>query len=45
MATLKGKAEHTSIVKRTKQGGAKPKTSTMSKTQKRSFKRYRGQGR
>ena len=45
MATLKGKGEHTPVVKRTRQGGQKPKTSTMSKTQKRSYKSYRGQGR
>jgi hypothetical protein len=32
------------IVKRTSQGGSRPKTSTMTKTQRRSFKRYRGQG-
>jgi hypothetical protein len=35
---------HTSLVKRTKQGG-KAKTSSMTKTQKRTHKRYRGQGR
>ena len=45
MATLKGKSDHTPVVKRTSQGGARPKTSTMSKTQKRSYKCYRGQGR
>jgi hypothetical protein len=32
-----------SVVKRTSQGG-KVKTSTLNKTQKRSFKKYRGQG-
>jgi hypothetical protein len=32
-----------SVVKRTCQGG-KVKTSTLNKTQKRSFKKYRGQG-
>jgi hypothetical protein len=32
------------IVKRTNQGGSKPKTSSMSKTQKRAYKSYRGQG-
>lgn len=32
------------IEKRTSQGGARPKTSSMSKSQKRSFKHYRGQG-
>lgn len=45
MASLKGKGEHTPVVKRTRQGGAKPKTSSMTKTQKRSYKLYRGQGR
>lgn len=35
---------HTSIKKTTKQGG-KIKTSTMNRTEKHSFKRYRGQGR
>ncbi len=35
---------HTSVMKQTKQGG-KIKTSSMNKIEKRSFKRYRGQGR
>lgn len=30
--------------KRTSQGGLKPKTSSMNKDRKRSFKAYRGQG-
>ena len=34
-----------SVVKRTSQGGSKPKTASMSKTQKRTYKSYRGQGR
>jgi hypothetical protein len=34
---------HRSVEKRTKQGGHK-KTSSMSKTEKRSYKKYRGQG-
>ncbi len=34
----------TKVVKKTSQGG-KVKTSSMSKSQKRSFKRYNGQGR
>ena len=34
---------HTSVFKQTKQGG-KIKTSSMSKSEKGSFKRYRGQG-
>jgi len=33
-----------SVLKHTSQGGVKPKTSAMNKSQKRSFKRYRGQG-
>lgn len=32
------------VVKRTSQGGSQPKTSSMSKTQKRTYKAYRGQG-
>jgi hypothetical protein len=36
---------HTAVVKRTSQGGRKPKTSAMTKTQKRTYKAYRGQGR
>jgi|LakMenE18May11ns_1017448.scaffolds.fasta_scaffold7837321_2 hypothetical protein len=39
-----GTAAHTSVVKKTKQGG-KIKTSSLNKTEKKSFKRYRGQGR
>lgn len=41
--TTSGKA-HTSVVKTTKQGG-KIKTSTMNKSESRSHKKYRGQGR
>ncbi len=37
--------QHKSVVKRTAQGGAQPKLSTMNKIAKNSFKRYRGQGR
>lgn len=37
-------SKHNSVHKRTKQGGQK-KTSSMSKTEKRSHKSYRGQGR
>ena len=46
MAKAKGSttAAHTSIVKKTKQGG-KVKTSSMNKTEKRTYKAYRGQGR
>jgi hypothetical protein len=35
--------KQSSVVKRTSQGGI-VKTSTLNKTEKRSFKRYRGQG-
>lgn len=38
-------SKHTAVVKRTSQGGNRPKTSSMTKTKKRGFKRYRGQGR
>ena len=34
-----------SVFKRTNQGGNRPKTSSMSKVQKRNHKAYRGQGR
>jgi hypothetical protein len=34
-----------SVFKRTSQGGNRPKTSSMSKVQKRNHKAYRGQGR
>jgi hypothetical protein len=44
MAKRIGKETVKGIVKRTSQGGSRPKTSTMTKTQRRSFKRYRGQG-
>lgn len=45
MAKTKGSTgnTHTSVHKRTKQGG-KVKTSSMNKTQRRNFKAYRGQG-
>ena len=32
------------VIKRTSQGGVKPKTSAMNKDKKKSYKRYRGQG-
>lgn len=38
-------ADRKKIVKRTCQGGSQPKTASMNKTQKRTFKAYRGQGR
>ena len=37
-------AKRTTVIKRTSQGGQKPKTSAMNKSQKSSFKKYRGQG-
>ena len=37
-------AEKKTVIKRTCQGGSSPKTSTMNKTKKRAYKRYRGQG-
>jgi hypothetical protein len=45
MASKAGVSTHKSVHKRTSQGGSRPKTSTMSKTEKRTFKRNRGQGR
>jgi hypothetical protein len=39
------KAKLTSVFKRTSQGGGRPKTSAMNKSEKRSHKAYRGQGR
>jgi hypothetical protein len=41
MAQVKDKK---TVVKRTLQGGNSPKTASMNKHQKRSFKPYRGQG-
>ena len=38
------KQKHESVFKTTRQGGLRPKTSSMNKSQKRNFKRYRGQG-
>ena len=43
MATVSNNKSNT-VFKRTSQGGSRPKTSAMSKTQKQAFKRYRGQG-
>jgi hypothetical protein len=37
--------ERKSVVKRTSQGGGRPKTSGFNKTKKRNIKMYRGQGR
>ncbi len=36
---------HTPLHKRTSQGGSRAKTSSMNKSFKHSFKKYRGQGR
>ena len=44
MAKQTGVSKHNSVFKRTKQGGLK-KTASMNKSEKRSYKRYRGQGR
>lgn len=45
MATIAANGKHTPVFKRTSQGGNRPKTSNMNKSQKASFKAYRGQGR
>ena len=42
---LTGNATRTKVVKRTSQGGSKPKRATMNKTKKKGYKAYRGQGR
>jgi len=39
------KVAHEPVLKRTSQGGRKPKMQTMNKNKKASFKKYRGQGR
>lgn len=44
MAKAVGVKERKRVVKLTCQGGSKPKTSAMNKSLKRSFKKYRGQG-
>jgi len=44
MAKQGGVSKHKSVFKRTKQGGLK-KTSSMNKSERRSHKKYRGQGR
>ena len=41
---VKGKENRKSVVKRTSQGG-RVKTSSLNKTEKRGYKKYRGQGR
>jgi hypothetical protein len=45
MAKSTSGKSHTQVVKRTSQGGSKVKTSSMTKTEKKSHKKYRGQGR
>jgi hypothetical protein len=44
MASINTKGEHRQVMKRTSQGGSKPKTSAMPKAFKKGFKAYRGQG-
>ena len=44
MAKVKEQKTHKKVHKLTSQGGSKPKTSSMNKTKRRSFKFYRGQG-
>jgi len=44
MAKASGLKERKRVVKLTSQGGRNPKTSAMSKNVKRSYKKYRGQG-
>ena len=44
MAKQVGTTKHNAVFKRTKQGGLK-KTASMNKHEKRSHKKYRGQGR
>lgn len=43
MAAKNG-VDRKSVVKRTCQGGSSPKTSSMNKTLKKGYKKYRGQG-
>lgn len=44
MAKAKEQSQRKSIKKNTSQGGSKPKTSTMNKSKRKSYKTYRGQG-
>jgi hypothetical protein len=44
MAAIGTSSKKNKVIKRTSQGG-NPKTSTMSKGEKRGYKKYRGQGR
>ena len=41
---MSSNTKQTTVIKRTSQGGMNPKTSAMNKDRKRSFKKYRGQG-
>lgn len=43
--TSASKPIHESVHKRTQNGGNKPKTSSMNKSKRRSYKKSRGQGR
>ena len=43
--TTSSNKTHTTVYKRTKQGSGKVKTSSMNKTERKSYKKYRGQGR
>ena len=45
MAKTASKSSHAAVHKRTCQGGSRVKTSSMNKTKKRGYKKYRGQGR
>ena len=45
MAKTKEQSKHKKIEKLTSQGGKNPKTSSMNKHQRKSYKQYRGQGR
>jgi len=44
MSKTKEQRAHRKVEKRTAQGGNPPKTSSMNKSARRSFKTYRGQG-
>jgi hypothetical protein len=44
MAIGSTSAKRQTVIKRTSQGGVKPKTSAMNKDSKRGYKKYRGQG-
>ena len=44
MAIAEETSQRKVLEKRTSQGGRKPKTSSMNKHQRRSYKSYRGQG-